>query len=187
MYGRRFPFAICIGFTLLGLGLLIFGTTDARFAGLMIVLFFGVGSLGLATPLVTRRGTESVRLVDVDGERGFLLPIARRKQAMTVFAACGMAGACGVLAGLTGTLWIAIAGGGLFGALALVGLAQVPRERGLALTPTRVRLLGWGDPELDWDAILYVVVYRQGYNRMLGVTAVERGLVRRRRRSRRRA
>jgi hypothetical protein len=181
--GRRLPFAISIVFTLLGLVLLILGTTDARLAGLMIVLFFGVGSLGLMTPLATRRDTDSARLVNVGGERGLLLPIARRKQAMTVLAACGMGSACGLLAGMTGALWIAIAGGGLFGAVALYGLSLVPRERGLALTPTRVKLLGWGDPELDWDAIGQVVLYRQGYNRMLGVIAIDRTLVRRRRRS----
>jgi hypothetical protein len=181
--GRRLPFAISIVLTLLGVFLLIIGPADARVGGAIVVLFFGVGSLGLMTPLASRRGAETVELVDVGPERGFLLPISRRKQLMTIAASAGMGTSWVLLAALTGAIWIGVIGVLLFGSVALYGLTKLRGVRGIALTPTRVKLLGWGDPELDWDALLLVEVYRQGYNRMFGLTVRDGASVRGQRRS----
>ena len=182
MRSRWFPFAICMGFALIGLVLLVVGgPQDTRAIGLMSLLFFGGGGLALATPLLSRQGPGTVRLTTVDDERGLLLPTARRKQALQIVAAAGMAAACVVISAAGASIWAAIAGGGFFGLVALVLAATSRGHRGLALTPTRVKLLGWGDPELDWEAILHASLYWEGRTQMLGIAAKEPGAVRRRR------
>ena len=156
MHGRRFPFAICMVFTLLGVLLLAAGSGEARVTGATSVLFFGVGSLALALPLATRRGAGTVELADVGSERGILLPAARAKQLMIIAACAGIAAACALLWAMTpDAAWIGIGGLVFFGGLGLWRLALLPRRHGLALTPTRLKLLGWGEPELDWDDIRF--------------------------------
>ena len=182
MYGRRFPFAICVGFALLGVVLIIIGPADARVLGAILVLFFGVGSLALGSPLATRRGAGTVEIADIGTERGFLLPVARRKAVMTI-AACGGIALAALLfwAMVPAAWWIGIPGLALFGGLAAWRVALLPSRQGLAFTPSRVKLLGWGDPELDWDDITTAFLFEQSRNVMLGIRATEPGRVRRRR------
>jgi hypothetical protein len=180
--GRRFPLAICVGFALIGVYLLIIGPTDARVLGTIMVLFFGVGSLSLASPLATRRGAGTVEIADVGTERGFLLPVARRKAVMTIAACSGIAVAALLFwAMVPAAWWIGIGGLALFGGLAAWRLTLLPRRQGLALTPTRVKLLGWGDPELDWDDITAAFLFEQSRNVMLGIGATDPARVRRKR------
>jgi hypothetical protein len=182
MSGRRFPFAICVAFALIGVVLIIIGPADARVLGAIMLLFFGVGSLSLASPLVTRRGAGTVAIAEVGTERGFLLPVARLKAVMTIAACTGIAAAALLFWALVpAAWWIGIPGLTFFGGLALWRIALLPGRRGLALTPTRVKLLGWGDPELDWDDIRTVFLFEQSRNVMLGIRATEPGRVRRRR------
>jgi hypothetical protein len=180
MSGRRFPLAICVGFALTGVVLIIIGPADARVLGTIMVLFFGVGSLSLASPLATRRGAATVEIADVGTERGFLLPVARRKAVMTI-AACGGIAAAALLfwALVPAAWWIGTGGLALFGGLAVWRLVLLPRRQGLALTPTRVKLLGWGDPELDWDDISSAFLFEQSRNVMLGIGATDPSCVRR--------
>jgi hypothetical protein len=182
MHGRRFPFAICMVFTLLGVLLIVVGSGEARVTGATSVLFFGVGSLALALPLATRRGAGTVELADVGSERGILLPAARAKQLMIIAACAGIAAACALLWAMTpDAAWIGIGGLVFFGGLGLWRLALLPRRHGLALTPTRLKLLGWGEPELDWDDISDAFLFEQSRNVMLGVRATDPARVRRRR------
>jgi hypothetical protein len=181
MYGRRFPFAICVGFALIGVALIIIGPADARILGTLTLLFFGVGSLSLASPLVTRRGVTTMEIADVGNERGFLLPVARLKALMTIAACAGIAAAALLFwAIVPDAWWIGISGLVLFGGLAIWRIALLPRRQGLAFTPTGVKLLGWGDPEIDWDDITSAFLFEQSRNVMLGIRATDPACVRRR-------
>ncbi|WP_028062870.1 hypothetical protein [Solirubrobacter soli] len=180
MSGRRLPFALCIGFALLGAVLLIAGPdSDTRVVGAISILFFGVGGLALALPLLSREGAAAVKIVDVGSERGFLLPVARAKQLVLVAAAGGMT-AAGVLIALSASLIVGLVCAITFGAFLAIGLVQLGGARGLALTPTRVRLLGWGDAELDWDAVEGAGVITLSRSRILGISATDPRRVRRR-------
>lgn len=182
MQGRRFPFAICVGFALLGVVLIIIGPADARVLGAILVLFFGVGSLALASPLATRGGAGTMKIADVGTEHAFLLPIARRKAMMAIAACGGIAGASLLFwAMVPAAWWIGIGGLAFFGGLAVWRVALLPRRQGLALTPTRVKLLGWGDPEIDWEDISSAFLFEQSRDVMLGIGAMDPARVRRQR------
>src|SRR3954453_22451783 len=107
MHGRRLPLVLSAGFGLLGLAMVILGDAETRLIGLTTLLFFGIGGLGLAAPLLTHRREGTVRLTDVGFERGFLFPISRLKQGVATLAALGMASA-GVLLAVSGSLLIGV-------------------------------------------------------------------------------
>jgi hypothetical protein len=176
--GPKPPLAICAAFAVAGAVLAIAGDAEARIAGVIAMLFFGVGGLALTLPLIDRHGRAAVRIVDLEGERAFLLPVARAKQLILLAAAGGLT-AAGVLIAIAGSLVIGLLCAVAFGAFLVIGIAQVGGSRGLALTPTRVRLLGWGDAELDWDAVEGASVFSMSRSRILGISATDPRHVRR--------
>ncbi len=96
--------------------------------------------------------TGAVRIADVDGERAFLLPISHAKRVAAVASATGLL-ACGAAIALGAPRLAALVGGLVIAVVVLALAAVVSGERGLALTPTRVIVIGKVRAELPWGAI----------------------------------
>src|SRR3954470_10362843 len=139
---------ICLAFTVTGIVLIADGETPA---GAMCVLFFGVGGLVLALPLLTRRDRSTARTIQLGSERALLFPLGTAKQLVAALASAGLAAASVLL--LAAGNPIGVLGVVLFGPIAVVFVAGIRRPRGLALTPTRLVALGFGRVEIPWDAV----------------------------------
>jgi hypothetical protein len=88
--------------------------------------------------------------------------------------------AAGVLIALSGGVIVGVLCAVVFGVFAALGLSRLAGPRGLALTPTRVVVLGNnGRAELDWDDVASFGLIRMARNRMLGITATAPEQVRR--------
>ena len=174
--GRRSPLAICLGFALVGLVLVVSG---AYAGGAICVLFFGVGGLALATPVFTRHDKSTVRIAEIGHEQGFLFPFSRAKQSVTLVATLGMA-AAGVVIALSGGVIIGVLCAVVFGGFGALGAKSLAGVRGLGITPTRVVVMAaTGGGELDWDDVADAALVRMSRNRMLSINATAPEHVRR--------
>ncbi len=170
MAGRRFAAGVCAVFALVGVAILVVGGADGRALGAMVVLFFGVGGLALAAPLLSRG--DGVELTEVGAERGFRFPISRLKQFVFALASLGMTAAC-VLIAAAGSWIIGGLGTVVFGGFTLALLAQMRGRHGLVMTPTRVVVDFNGRAELAWEDVAGVTLH----DRYVGIRATEPGRV----------
>jgi hypothetical protein len=165
---------LCLAFTATGVWALAEG---AWAIGLTCVLFFGVGGIVLALPLVAPPDQPETRTIELDGEPAKLFVLGKGRQLVTAIAAIGMG---------VGSLMLVVAGNpvGLLGLLFLaVGVSQlqgIARARGLALTATRVVQLVNGRVEIPWEAVGWVAVQPMSRTRVLAVGAIDKDAVRRR-------
>jgi hypothetical protein len=165
---------ICLAFTAGGIVLIAGGETVL---GAMCVLFFGVGGLVLALPLLTRRDRSTARTIELDAERALLFPLGTAKQLVAALASAGLAAASVLLVVVGNPL--GIVGAVFFGPVAVLLLTGIGRPRGLALTPTRLVALGLGRVEIPWDAVEWAAVMRMSRTRVIAVKATDPGQVRR--------
>ncbi len=99
---------------------------------------------------------------------------------------CALFVALGVLALIAGqlavgcALWLAIAGLVIFVPVVVSHALYLRGRHGLALTPTGVRLYGWGDAQVDWKDIRESRVFIRGSYIHLGIVPLEPVRVRRR-------
>jgi hypothetical protein len=168
MRGRWFGAGLCGFFALIGVGILLFGGSEGRALGAMEVLFFGVGGLALAAPLLSRG--DGVELAEVGSEQGFLVPVSRVKQLVFALASAGMT-AASVLIALAGTYWIGVPATLVFGFFTVLLFAGLRRRQGLAMTPTRVVVDFNGHAELAWEDVAEVVLRQQFRSRFVGIRA----------------
>jgi hypothetical protein len=172
----RWP-ALGIPWTVFGLLLVIFGPDrEARLVGLVSVLFVGGAGLTIELMRPSARGLASPRHVEVGHERGRLFALGRARQAAMLFGQLAVVAGCGVLA-LLGH-FIGVIAAVVFGAFAVIPTARgLLRPRGLALTPTRIVTVGFGQGEVAWDDVEAVGTVQQGPALLLGIEATDvRGL-----------
>jgi hypothetical protein len=175
-------FGLNAAFALLGLLIVILSSGQDRLIGVACLLFFGIGGFVFLMPLLTRRDQAAVQLTEVDGERAFLFPLARTKLALAVVVIGAMTAGSVLLIPLGEPIWGIICAVVLF-PVALYMTLMLRRRQGLALTPTRVVVLGIGAAELPWEAVREVGMHNLGLAHWLWVRATDKSLVRRRGRS----
>jgi hypothetical protein len=165
---------LCLAFVAGG----VWAISDGAWAiGLTCVLFFGVGGIVLALPLVAPPDRPQTRTIELDGEPAKLFVLGKVRQLVTAVAATG--------AGV-GSLLLVVAGNplGFLGAIFLaVGASQfqgLGRARGLALTATRVIQLVNGRVEIPWEAVGWAGVVPMSRTQVLAVGASDKGAVVRR-------
>jgi len=171
-------FATMLLFSLIGVPLVIIGPAEERVLGAACFLFFGVSSVAYLMPLFTRRDTRGVHVAELDGERAFMFPAGQAKLTLAIVVLLSMA-AGSLLIGLVAEPVIGVIGLVFFGGVALYALLTFRRPRGLALTPTRVIVLGPGAGEVPWNAVSSIEFVNLGVTQYLGVRASDRSLVRR--------
>jgi hypothetical protein len=173
MRGRKRNVAGCIAFVGLGVVFLVLGPDrEARLVGLMSVLLGGGCGLAIELMRPSPRGLASPRTVEIGSERGRLFALGRARQAATLLAQLAIIAGCAVLV-LLGQL-IGVIAAVVFGAFAAIPTARgLLRPRGLALTPTRIVTVGFGQGEVAWDDVAAVTTLRQGPMLLLGIEADE--------------
>jgi hypothetical protein len=124
-----------------------------------------------------------IRTIEVDGEPAALIPFRRLTLLFGALVEAAVA-AAGLPLVLSGDLGAALWGLALFtlpfGTLAAVTVAGLGRPRGLALTPTRLTLLGLGRIDIPWEALDWVAAPRAGLRpRTLMIRARNRSAIRR--------
>lgn len=177
MLGRKKNLAGCIAFVVLGLLFLVVGPDrQTHLVGLLCVLFFGGCGLALELMRPSPRGLASPRPVEIGSERGRLFALGRARQAAMLFAQLTIIAGCAVVVLLGQLIGVIVAV--VFGAFAVVPPVRgLLRPRGLALTPTRIVTLGFGQGEVAWDDVEAVGTVQQGPALLLGIDATDvRGL-----------
>jgi hypothetical protein len=160
-------------FVVAGLLCLLFGQDgETRLVGLLCVLFFGGCAL---VPLVLmrppRRGLASPLPIDVDAERGLLFALGRTRQVVVLIAAVAIVAACVVIA-LSGAVVLGVVCAVTFAVCAVVPAVRgLLRPRGLALTPTRIVTVGFGQGEVAWEDVEAVGTLQQGAVLLVGIEA----------------
>ncbi len=172
-------FATTLLFSLIGIPLLIVGPAEERLLGLACLLFFGVSSIVWLIPLFTRQDARGVHVTEIEGERAFMFPMGRAKATLAIVVLLAM-GAGSALIGIITEPVIVVIGVVTFGGIGLYALVTLTRPRGLALTPTRVVVLGPGAGEVPWDAVTHVEFLHLGITKFLGVRVSDKSRVRRR-------
>jgi hypothetical protein len=172
-------FATTVLFSLIGVPLLIFGSTEERLIGAACILLFGVSSVVWLMPLFTRRDARGVHVAEIDDERAFMFPAGTAKATVAIFAMIAMGAGC-VLVGIVEAPVLGVIGVVVFGGMALYTAVMLTRPRGIAMTPTRVVVLGPGAGEVPWDAVTHVEFLNLGVTQFLGVRVSDKSRVRRR-------
>ena len=163
---------VCGGFTVAGLLLLAFGDdAEGRVAGAVSALFFGGGYLAVFALTRPRGGSPAPRTVMVGDEHGLVFPLGRGRQVALLVASLAVTAASIVLAA-TSAVVVGVLGAIVFGGFTLLAARGLARPRGLALTPTRIVALGFGQGEVAWDDVRTVGTLRQGPVQLIGIKAV---------------
>ena len=124
-----------------------------------------------------------MRTIELDGEPAALIPFRRVTLLFGALVETAIA-AAGVALVVGGTIGAAIWGLALFtvpfGTLAVFTVAALGRPSGLALTPTRVTMLGLGRIDILWEAVAWVAAPNAGLRpRTLIIRARDRSAMRR--------
>ena len=135
------------------------------------MLFFGGGYLAVFALTRPHHDRLEPRTVMVGDERGLVFPLARGRQIALLLASLAMTAASIVLA-TTSAVVIGVIGAIVFGCFTLLAARGLARPRGLALTPTRIVALGFGQGEVAWDDVRAVGTLQQGPVQLIGIEAV---------------
>ena len=107
----------------------------------------------------------------VGGERGLVFPLGRGRQVALLLASLAVTAASIVLAA-TSASSSACSARSCSGASRCSRPCGLARPRGLALTPTRIVALGFGQGEVAWDDVRAVGTLQQGPVQLIGIEAV---------------